>query len=151
MSRRAARMHAFFLIFQMEFHVDFDPSESYGLHINNIESVAEEAGIYGEDDLSKDDLGFIYKELRGVHGNAAYIDKKIAEYLSGWEIDRINKVDLALIRLAAYEMFFEDKIPPNVSINEAVELAKAYGSDDSYQFVNGILASFYKFGPRSDG
>lgn len=66
----------------------------------------------------------------------------INEAAHGWKTSRMGKVDLTLIRLAVYEIKYEDDIPVGVSINEAVELAKKYGTDDSFAFVNGILAKF---------
>ena len=72
------------------------------------------------------------------------IDKEISEKATGWTIDRMGKVDLAIIRLAVYEILFDESIPVGVSINEAVELAKKYGRDESGSFVNGVLAKFAK-------
>ena len=70
------------------------------------------------------------------------IDKRISEVSKGWTIDRIGKVELALLRLAVYEIVYDDNIPTSVAINEAVELSKKFGPQDSYAFVNGILARF---------
>ena len=70
------------------------------------------------------------------------IDKKISEVSKGWTIDRIGKVELAILRLAVYEIVYDDNIPTSVAINEAVELSKKFGPQDSYAFVNGILARF---------
>ena len=69
------------------------------------------------------------------------IDEKINLVSEGWPVDRIGKAELAIMRLAVYEMLYDDDIPVNVAINEAVELAKSYGSDDNAaSFVNGVLA-----------
>ena len=70
------------------------------------------------------------------------IDKKISDVSKGWTIDRIGKVELAILRLAVYEIVYDDNIPTSVAINEAVELSKKFGPQDSYAFVNGILARF---------
>lgn len=70
------------------------------------------------------------------------IDERISKVSKGWAIDRIGKVELAILRLAVYEIIYDDSIPTSVSINEAVEIAKKYGPEDSYAFVNGILARF---------
>ena len=70
------------------------------------------------------------------------IDERISKVSKGWAIDRIGKVELAILRLAVYEIIYDDSIPASVSINEAVEIAKKYGPEDSYAFVNGILARF---------
>ena len=68
------------------------------------------------------------------------IDEKINEVAKGWKTQRMGKADLSILRLAVYEMKYDEEIPVNVAINEAVELAKKFGSDDSPAFVNGILA-----------
>ncbi|MBP5530231.1 MAG: transcription antitermination factor NusB [Lachnospiraceae bacterium] len=70
------------------------------------------------------------------------IDKKISEVSKGWTIDRIGKVELAILRLAVYEIVYDENIPTSVAINEAVELSKKFGPQESYSFVNGILARF---------
>ena len=67
-------------------------------------------------------------------------DTAIGEASKGWKVSRMAKVDLALIRLAVYEMKYEEDVPVKVAINEAIELAKQYGTDDSPAFVNGVLA-----------
>lgn len=70
------------------------------------------------------------------------IDEKIKKTSKGWSIDRIGKVELAILRLAVYEIEYDDDVPTGVAINEAVELAKTFGQKDSYSFVNGVLAKF---------
>jgi len=132
MSRRTARRHAFFLIFQIEFHREFDPSLQTEIYLEDKEAVPEE------------DREFIHAEVNGAYDCLSEIDAHIIKFLSGWEIDRISKIDLALLRLAVYEMLYEQGIPNGVSINEAVELAKTYGDDDSYQFINGILGNIFE-------
>lgn len=72
------------------------------------------------------------------------IDQVIDSTLVGWDIHRLAKVDLAIIRLASYEIFYCPEIPTKVSINEAVELAKKFSTDDSSRFINGILGSVIK-------
>ena len=68
------------------------------------------------------------------------IDEKINNITDGWKTSRMGKVDLAIIRLAVYEILFDEDVPTSVAINEAVELAKQFGTDDSPSFVNGVLA-----------
>jgi len=79
----------------------------------------------------------VYKQIVAV---LEEIDKIINESSKGWKTTRMGKVDLTLIRLAVYEIKYEEDIPTGVAINEAVELAKKYGTDDSPAFINGILA-----------
>ena len=74
------------------------------------------------------------------------IDQKISEKAEGWSLQRLSKSDLAVLRLATYEILFDEEVPDGVAINEAVELAKSYGGDKSYRFVNGVLASIAKRG-----
>ena len=85
------------------------------------------------------DADYVDKAVWGVFEKQAEIDGVIDKFLKGWTIDRINKVDLALLRLSIYEMLSFDDVPLGVAVNEAVELAKEYGSDDSPSFVNGVL------------
>jgi len=80
------------------------------------------------------------KKYESIMEHLTEIDVMINEVAQGWKTSRMGKVDLTLIRLATYELKFEEDIPTGVAINEAVELAKTYGTDDSASFVNGILA-----------
>jgi len=80
----------------------------------------------------------------GIEKNRNFIDEKIKEYTRNWSFDRLNSTDKNILRIAIFEMFFRPDIPEVVSINEAVELAKLYGTDDSPAFVNGLLDSIYK-------
>lgn len=88
------------------------------------------------DDPVKD---FTRELVEGVVGNLEQIDKKIAEYATNWQIKRMAVVDRNILRLSCYELMLRDDIPPKVSINEAVELAKKYSGPQSGKFVNGIL------------
>ena len=80
----------------------------------------------------------------GVEGKEPEIDAAIAGHIRGWTLGRLSKVTLSILRLAIYEMRYEEKIPVSVSINEAVELAKAYGDVEDAPFVNGVLSSIAK-------
>ena len=82
---------------------------------------------------------FAEELARGVIDHHKEIDPLIAKYAENWEIDRMGTVDRNAMRIAVFEMLYRDDIPPVVSINEAVELAKAYSSSESGKFVNGIL------------
>ena len=72
------------------------------------------------------------------------MDEEIAAVSEGWKLDRMGKVDLTIIRLALYEMRYDDQVPEKVAVNEAVEIAKKFGGDSSPQFVNGILAKLMR-------
>lgn len=85
---------------------------------------------------------YIAERYRDIYNHLSEIDEAINEVAKGWKTTRMGKVDLALIRLAVYEIRYDDEIPFKVAVNEAVELAKQYGTNDSPSFVNGILAKF---------
>ncbi len=82
---------------------------------------------------------FTCELVKGVLENMAQIDMKIAEYATNWHIQRMAVVDRNILRLSCYELLFREDIPPKVSINEAVELAKKYSGSEAGKFVNGIL------------
>ncbi len=82
----------------------------------------------------------IFEKVEKISEKIEEIDAKINEVSEGWKTGRMGKVDLTLIRLAVYEMLYEEDVPAKVAINEAVELAKQYGTDNSPSFVNGVLA-----------
>ena len=72
------------------------------------------------------------------------LDAEISKKLEGWKIERLGKVELTILRLAVYEILFDEAVPAGAAINEAVDLAKKFGQDNSGQFINGILAGFAK-------
>lgn len=89
--------------------------------------------------LDNHDLSYAWELARGVEEKRAVLDRIIARVSRDWRLERITNVDRNIIRLALYEIFFCPDVPANVAVNEAVELAKTYGTDDSGRFVNGIL------------
>ncbi|MFC5403937.1 transcription antitermination factor NusB [Cohnella soli] len=82
--------------------------------------------------------------VQGVTENREQIDQKLVVYLTGWQVDRLSRVDRQILRLAAYEMMFRTDVPPKVVINEAIELAKHFGLDENGKFVNGVLGRMMK-------
>ena len=84
-------------------------------------------------------MEFIKSEIKGIIENKGAVDEAINKYAEGWEINRIAKVDLAILRLAVYEILYSDDVPNKVAVNEAVELAKSFSSDKSPSFINGVL------------
>lgn len=84
----------------------------------------------------------------GTAENLQYIDEMIASHATGWAFERIAKVDLSILRLAAYEIIFVDSIPIGASINEAVELGKKFGGDKSAKFINGVLGAIARENPQ---
>lgn len=126
MTRRNAREQAFFVLFEKIFDNDSAVSE--------IVKKAE------ENDLIK--LNGFARELLSKYGqNAEEIDEIIASKAEGWQLSRLPKVSLAVMRLAVTEMKFSDEIPDGVAVNEAVEIAKKYGTPDDASYINGVLGS----------
>ena len=118
----------------------------YSLEIQKKEPLEEQIELYMEANeiTNKNAVEYIKDAVLGIEQNREEIIQKIEKNLkSEWKIDRISKVDLAILKLAIYEIKYKD-IPFKVVINEAVELAKKYGEDSSKNFVNGILASIVK-------
>lgn len=126
MTRHEMRECIFCLLFQNEF---------YGL-----EEFAEQMeNFLAEKDLSEKDETEIREKIDKLAEKLPVIDEKIAGNAKGWKLDRIAKAELAILRLAIYEAQYDEEVPVGVAINEAVELAKAYGEDNGAAFVNGIL------------
>ena len=127
MGRKKARDKAFKCIYQLEFMDD-----------KNVEKLLEYC--YDENQNTDNEKEYIQKVVNGVVENLSIIDDNILKNLKNWTINRIAKIDLAILRLAIYEILYLEDIPAKVSVNEAVELAKEYGGTDSKSFVNGLLA-----------
>ena len=80
----------------------------------------------------------------GVLENVDDIDREIQKHLEHWTFDRLKKVDVAILRTSVYALLFQSDIPPQITIDEAIEIAKEYGSDDSFRFINGVLDAVWK-------
>ncbi len=115
------------MVFQKEFYEE-DLPEQESLYLSE-EGLAEDA--------SKKELT---ERFGQVLEHLEEIDAILSEASTGWKLKRMNKVDLALLRVAVFEMRFDERVPEKVAINEAVELAKQFGGDDSPAFINGVLA-----------
>lgn len=124
-NRRMARELALQLLYQRELSAD-EGTEEAGVSLDGI-------------DLSTDAGVFCKELIEGVIGRLDELDAIIEPYLEHWSLERMSVVDRNILRLAVYELRFMDDIPFKVSIDEAIELAKLFGSDESGAFVNGIL------------
>lgn len=125
MSRRASREVAMKLLYQLEIQKD-NREEQIEYSLN-------------ESMLDKSGKEYVADIINGVYKNVEHIDSIINDQLKGWKINRISKVDLSILRLSIFEICYRDDIPFNVSVNEAVELAKKYSGSESASFINGIL------------
>ncbi len=130
MTRSKIRENVFKMLFRVEFH---DADELF----EQLELLNDEL-----ENPTYADREYIDKKSKDIIAHLDEIDAMIDEKSTGWKTKRMAKVDLSIIRLALYEIKYEEEIPTKVSINEAVELAKKYGSDESSAFVNGVLAKF---------
>lgn len=91
------------------------------------------------EDYKNIDFEYVNRIIKGIDENKDFIDKKIEDSLENWKLNRISKINMAILRIAVYEIFFEDDIPDKVSINEAIELTKVYSDQKSASFINGAL------------
>lgn len=126
MGRRASREMAMKLLYQLE--------------IQKENREEQKRLFFEENTLSEKDRTYISEVIDGVFLNKDFIDNMIEVHSRGWKIVRISKIDLSIMRLSIYEICFRNDIPYNVSVNEAVELAKKYSTEDAGSFVNGILS-----------
>lgn len=122
------RDHIFKLVFEMEFNSAEDMQAQTELYLGGLEDAKEK------------DLEYIRDKAEQIGRKLSEIDKLINETVKGWKTTRMNKADLSILRLAVYEMRWDDDVPVGVAIDEAVELAKRYSSDDGPSFINGVLA-----------
>lgn len=125
MDRKTARAQAMKLIYEWE--MGGDGGEDTRLELLEVKPGESESD-------------FMNMLVEGVEQNVARIDETLAQYLRGWSLDRVTRVDLAILRLAAYEILF-NKTPEGVVINEAVELANQYSTDKAGGFINGVLGN----------
>ena len=130
MNRREARKNAFYLIFQIGFH-----------QTEELEQMKELFFEQKEQEIPKEQREFILKEVEGTKAHLLEIDEIITKKSKKWKKERISKVDIAILRLAIYEIYFSEEVPNSVANNEAVELAKEFGTEQSPAFINGILGS----------
>jgi N utilization substance protein B len=107
----------------------------------------EEIALDSESDVTSidhEDRRYIESTVSGCSDRKTEIDERIETMANGWKVDRISRVDLAILRLAIYELAFCEGIPPSVVIDEAVRLAKKYGAEKSGAFVNGVLGGYMR-------
>ncbi|MCR5304431.1 MAG: transcription antitermination factor NusB [Lachnospiraceae bacterium] len=134
LSRHKKREQLFKLLFRLEFHDEMEMEEQKRLFFGERPD--------GEPELTEEDISSISGKFDNITGKLTELDAMVSERTSGWDINRIGKVELAILRLALYEMIYDEDVPESVAINEAVELSKKYGQDNSSSFVNGVLALF---------
>ena len=139
MTRSLVREHLFKLLFRIEFNSPEDMPEQIRLFFED--SCPDEDLTSTGSDIPDKDRQYIKDKYDRIVELLPEIDEKIDGAAKGWSISRIGKVELAVLRLAVYEMLYDDDIPVGVAIDEAVELSKRFGQESSGAFVNGILAA----------
>ena len=127
--RRRSRELAIKVLFHLEFSSD-DPATIFALICNNF-GASEDIKLFSEE------------LVLGVCGHLKELDSLIGKASKNWRLERIARVDRSILRLAVYELLYRDDIPPRVSINEAVDLGKKFGTEESGAFINGILDKIY--------
>lgn len=128
MTRREQREHIFKLLFFVEFYEKSELNEQQQFYFDELGEIQEK------------DSDYILEKYKNIGEKLSEIDELLETVSKGWKTERMGKVELAILRLAVYEMKFDDDIPVGVAINEAIELAKKYGGDNASAFINGILA-----------
>lgn len=132
MKRSELREHIFRMIFGYEFNSDAEMPEQMQLYFEQLD---EEDGVPTEAEVT-----YIRDKALNVILKTEEIDEMLNKNTKGWKTSRMNKVDLSILRLAVYEMKWDEDIPEGVAIDQAVELAKKYSGDDGPSFINGVLA-----------
>ncbi len=127
MTRRSLRENIFKILFKLEFNSLDEMNEQMDFSIADINNISDE------------DKDYIIGKTEKIIGLIDDIDKLISEISVGWNIERIGKAELAILRLAVYEIKYDEDIPLNVAVSEAVELSQVYCTDEARSFINGVL------------
>jgi len=132
MNRRKSREIAMKLLFEMTIN-----KEDYEEILLNFKE---------NTDINLEDLDFQYIKniINGIEEKKEEIDKKIQDNLKNWKLSRLSKIDITILRISTYEMLYTEEVPDKVAVNEAIELAKKYSSDNSPSFINGVLGNMIK-------
>ncbi len=131
MNRSKLREQVFLLLFQIDFFPKDDMNGQVDIYIDEL-----------ADSMSSQQQLLIASRFKNISARIEEIDRLINEKTSGWTTDRMGKVELTVLRLSVFEIMYDDNVPSAVAINEAVELSKKYGQEESASFVNGVLAHF---------
>lgn len=140
MSRKAAREVAVHIVYDYGFNNEIgDESLEYFLSDDFAKSISEDTDIYSQ--VGREQHEYILNIVKGVSEKREEIDSLIERYSVGWNLNRISRIAVAIMRVAVYEFEFAEDITEKIAINEAVEIAKKYDSQETVSFINGILGS----------
>ena len=147
MSRRNLREHCFKLLFCISFHSKEEYDEQIESYMNQIEEIEEieensknKKEVVHRVNLSKEDEQVVKDRVEDILLHLKEIDEVLSKATLNWKLERLGKVALTILRIACYELNYDEDVPEKVAANEAVEIAKKFGGDDSFGFINGILA-----------
>ncbi len=127
MGRRGLRENIFKLLFMSEFHQPEELEDQVCVYLEELESLEEQ------------DSDYMQKKYASIREHISEIDSMLNEISRGWKTRRMSRVDLNILRLAVYEIYHDEDVPEKVAANEAVEIAKKYGGEESASFINGLL------------
>jgi transcription antitermination factor NusB len=136
MKRRLAREIAVQSLYQMEMN-EVTAAEAVDMLMEEARQHDNELGAQPAEAAKVNE--YTRSLVMGVVERKKAIDEMLQQHLTGWQVDRLSRVDRQVLRLACYEMVFRDDVPPKAAINEAIELAKHFGTEESGKFVNGVL------------
>lgn len=139
MSRKQAREDCFKMLFEAK--IMGTPADEL---LEKFRETVGDTDVWEQQQETGRDSAYMSAILHGVEEKEGELNEKITPFLKRWTIDRLAKVDLSLLHLAAYEALYMEDIPAGVAVNEAVELAKKYGGDDAPAFINGVMRSVIK-------
>lgn len=140
MSRKSARENAFKIIYNCALMKE--PPHDMCEYFEETRKHEEE--LWAEESMSSKDIEYMKTVVFGAAEKKNELNEKIAPLLKKWDVSRLPKISLALLQLAIYEIDNMDDVPDRVAVNEAVELSKKYGEEDTYKFINGVLAEYLK-------
>lgn len=141
MRRRTARELAVQSLYHMEMN---EVSAQHAVEMVLEEAQSEDSDMKLTRETTAGLSDYTLELVSGVAGALSAIDDLLTDYLTGWQVERLSRVDRQILRLSVYEMVFRDDVPPRVAINEAIELAKHFGTEESGKFVNGVLGQMIK-------
>ncbi|MGN1097795.1 MAG: transcription antitermination factor NusB [Clostridia bacterium] len=137
MSRQQAREDSFKMIFEAK--IMGTPADEL---MEKFRATLSDGDIWEQKKENKRDIAYMESVLRGVEEKEQELNQKIAPFLKKWTVERLAKVSLSILQLAAYEVLYVEDVPSGVAANEAVNLAKKYGGEDAPAFINGVMRSF---------
>jgi N utilization substance protein B len=136
MGRRKIREEIFKILFGIDFYPPEEVKEQIAISVGQLKEETES--------ITEEDVSYISGKSCAVADKVEELDKEINRVATGWKTSRMGKAELTIIRLAVYEILYDEEVPGKIAVNEAVELAKKYGGEESSGFVNGVLAKIIK-------